>query len=72
MTVNLSPACRTAELPSPVVCRCPACGRDVRLSQRLSYPAEAVGRFAPVYRCACGRHIGEPVASYAGVSLRAS
>jgi hypothetical protein len=28
---------------------------------RLSYPAEAIGKFAPVYRCGCGRHIGEPV-----------
>lgn len=69
MTVDLA-ALRTIELRTLVVCHCPACGRAIRLSQRLSYPAEAVGRFAPVYRCTCGRHIGEPVASYAGVSLR--
>lgn len=40
---------------------CPSCGRAVVPSMRLSYPAEAVGKFAPVYRCGCGRHIGEPV-----------
>ena len=40
---------------------CPSCGRPILPSMRLSYPREAVGKFAPVYRCACGRHIGEPV-----------
>lgn len=54
------------ELKSPVVCQCPGCGRDVRASQRLSYPAEAIGRFASVYRCGCGRHIGEPVTTFRG------
>lgn len=58
------------ELKSPVVCRCPSCGRDIRASQRLSYPRDAVGKFAPVYRCGCGRHIGEPTANYAGASFR--
>lgn len=40
---------------------CPVCGAAIRPSQRLSYPLEAVGKFAPVYRCSCGKHIGEPV-----------
>lgn len=40
---------------------CPTCGRAILPSARLSYPAEAVGKFAPVYRCSCGRHIGEPL-----------
>lgn len=40
---------------------CPSCGRAIVPSMRLSYPAEAVGKFAPVYRCGCGRHIGEPL-----------
>lgn len=40
---------------------CPSCGRAVMPSMRLSYPAEAVGKFAPVYRCGCGKHIGEPL-----------
>lgn len=41
---------------------CPYCGKAVRQSQRLSYPAAAIGAYAPVYRCGCGRHIGAPVA----------
>lgn len=69
--MDINPNTRLTELKSLVICRCPACGRDVRASQRLSYPQEAIGRFAPVYRCACGRHVGEPVASYAGTRLRA-
>jgi hypothetical protein len=40
---------------------CPMCGRAVTPGMRLSYPPQAVGHFAPVYRCGCGRHIGEPV-----------
>jgi hypothetical protein len=40
---------------------CPYCGRSLLPSARLSYPAEVVGKFAPVYRCSCGKHIGEPV-----------
>ncbi len=40
---------------------CPSCGRAVMPAQRLSYPADAVGKFAPVYRCGCGKHVGEPV-----------
>lgn len=40
---------------------CPSCGGIVRPSMRLSYPPDAVGKFAPVYRCGCGKHIGEPV-----------
>lgn len=40
---------------------CPACGGAILPSMRLSYPAEAVGKYAPVYRCKCGKHIGEPV-----------
>lgn len=40
---------------------CPSCGRPVVPSMRLSYPPDAIGKFAPVYRCSCGKHIGEPV-----------
>ncbi len=40
---------------------CPACGSIIRPSMRLSYPPDAIGKFAPVYRCGCGRHIGEPL-----------
>lgn len=40
---------------------CPYCDKAVMPSQRASYPAEAVGKFAPVYRCACGKAIGEPI-----------
>jgi len=40
---------------------CPYCGHALYPSARLSYPAEVVGKFAPVYRCNCGKHIGEPV-----------
>lgn len=40
---------------------CPYCHRPLRDSQRLSYPPQAVGAFASVYRCACGKHIGAPV-----------
>lgn len=40
---------------------CPFCGRSVVPSARLSYPADVVGKFAPVYRCGCGKHVGEPV-----------
>ena len=40
---------------------CPSCGRPIMPSMRLSYPPDAIGKFAPVYRCGCGRHIGEPV-----------
>jgi hypothetical protein len=40
---------------------CPTCGAAILPSMRLSYPADAIGKFAPVYRCRCGRHIGEPV-----------
>lgn len=40
---------------------CPYCGRVLRDSQRLSYPPQAVGAFATVYRCGCGKHIGAPI-----------
>jgi len=42
--------------------RCPYCGRVLSESQRLSYPPAAVGAFAAVYRCGCGKHIGAPIA----------
>lgn len=48
------------EAKAPVA-NCPYCGRAIRPSQRLSYPPQAVGAFATVYRCACGKHIGAPV-----------
>jgi hypothetical protein len=44
---------------------CPFCGRAVMPKQRASYPPEAVGQFAPVYRCGCGKAIGEPVSMLA-------
>jgi hypothetical protein len=40
---------------------CPSCGRAILPMHRLSYPPDAIGKFAPVYRCGCGRHVGEPV-----------
>lgn len=40
---------------------CPSCGAPIYPAQRLAYPAAAVGLFAPVYRCSCGKHIGEPL-----------
>jgi hypothetical protein len=40
---------------------CPYCGRPVMPSARLSYPNGAIGQYAPVYRCGCGKHVGEPV-----------
>ena len=43
------------------VATCPYCQRPIRPSQRLSYPPAAVGAFATVYRCSCGRHIGAPI-----------
>ena len=49
------------ELKSPVVCRCPYCGREVRETQRLRYPAACAESFAPVYRCGCNKIIGAPV-----------
>lgn len=59
------------EMKSPVICRCPYCGREVAEAQRLRYPETAAGSFAPVYRCnGCRMIFGTPVASYAGVSLR--
>lgn len=64
------PATSLIDLKSPIVCRCPYCGRDVREAQRLSYPTGAVGRFAPVYRCSCRRHIGAPVEICQGHVLR--
>lgn len=41
---------------------CPYCGRALALAARLSYPPQAVGAFATVYRCPCGKHIGAPIA----------
>ena len=69
--MDVATALRTVEL-APLVCRCPYCGRTVTEAQRLRYPQGASHSFAPVCRCGCGKHIGAPVASYAGVSLRAS
>lgn len=43
------------------VARCPYCGSPIRESQRLSYPPGAVGAFATVYRCSCGKHLGAPI-----------
>lgn len=44
------------------VALCPFCRRPIRESQRLSYPPQAVGAFATVYRCTgCRRHIGAPI-----------
>lgn len=40
---------------------CPYCGRAIRETQRLSYPPGAVGAFATVYRCGCGKHLGAPI-----------
>lgn len=40
---------------------CPYCGKAITPSQRASYPPSAIGQFAPVYRCGCGKAIGEPV-----------
>ncbi len=40
---------------------CPYCGRAVMPKQRAPYPAEAIGQFAPVYRCGCGKVVGEPL-----------
>ncbi len=69
MTVDLA-TLRRLELQPVAVCRCPYCGREVHEFQRLRYPDGVARAFAPVYRCGCGKHIGAPVASYAGVSLR--
>lgn len=48
------------------VATCPFCGHPIMERQRLSYPVDAIGMFAPVYRCdrahgGCGRHVGEPI-----------
>ena len=40
---------------------CPYCKAVITPGQRMSYPRAAIGQFAPVYRCKCGRHIGEPL-----------
>lgn len=50
----------TAHEVKAAVCACPYCGRPIRSSQRLSYPPAAVGAFAPVYHCRCGKHVGGP------------
>jgi hypothetical protein len=39
---------------------CPYCGKGVRETQRMNYPVKAVGAFATVYRCGCGKFIGAP------------
>lgn len=43
------------------IAQCPYCGRALTDAQRLTYPPAAVGAFATVYRCGCGKHIGAPV-----------
>lgn len=40
---------------------CPYCGRAIIPRMRLSYPADAVGQFAPVYKCGCEKIVGEPL-----------
>lgn len=70
MTADLARPFRTVELPALVVCHCPYCGREVHEGQRLRYPKEAVHKHVPVYRCRCNMIFGEPVASYAGLSLK--
>jgi hypothetical protein len=42
---------------------CPYCQALITPSMRMSYPRTAIGQYATVYRCRCGRHIGEPVRS---------
>lgn len=51
----------TAHEVKAAIAACPYCARPIRESQRLSYPEKAVGAFATVYRCGCGRHIGAPI-----------
>ena len=50
---------------------CPYCGRAVMPKQRAPYPPAAVGQFAPVYRCGCGKVVGEPL-SMVQLSKRAA
>lgn len=51
------------EVKAPVLFPCPYCHRGIRSTQRLNYPPAAVGAFAPVYRCLCGKFIGAPMVS---------
>lgn len=50
---------------------CPHCQRRVAPSQRLSYPLEAIGCYASVYRCRCGKMIGEPIGDVRHVMMEA-
>jgi hypothetical protein len=56
------PPITTAQPGTSAGFRCPHCGREVTQGRRLSYPASAVGAYAPVYRCGCGKITGAPVA----------
>jgi DNA-directed RNA polymerase subunit RPC12/RpoP len=47
-------------ITATVVMHCPYCGQAIAASQRLPYPDPCVGQFASVYRCRCGKHLGEP------------
>lgn len=55
------------EVKAAVLFHCPYCGKEIRTSMRLSYPAVIVGSYAPVYRCGgrnnggCGHYIGAPL-----------
>lgn len=51
----------TAHEAKQALFHCPYCKSPVRGTQRMNYPSTAVGAFATVYRCNCGKFIGAPV-----------
>lgn len=61
MTIDLTTIYGMHEVKLTVLFHCPYCERAVRSNQQLRYPPRVVGAFAPVFRCACGKHFGAPV-----------
>ncbi len=45
---------------------CPYCHRQITPARRVAYPERAIGAYAPVYRCLCGKFIGAPVTKEEG------
>lgn len=61
MTVDFTTLHSIVEVKLAALFQCPYCGKSVRSTQRMNYPPEAVGVHASVYRCHCGKFVGEPV-----------
>lgn len=61
MTLDITTLNTVIEVKLGTLFVCPYCRRSVRSTQRMNYPPEAIGVHAPVYRCHCGKFVGEPM-----------